>query len=368
MYWYGTCIKITWVVLAVVLARLPSSAADVKVTVTVPSIRFQSPQIVFPIAESVIVKNPLVTIIIPASQCEAQLPRCLKAALEQDYDNLQIWAVDNFSTDHTYDVLMDLEKHYRNRLFVARLYSRFNGYGLNQRILGMTNPRSLYLQVLQPSQLLEPGCVSQSLAVLESEVAVKYVTAHVDTLASDGTVRVSPSAFPEDCVIPGAERMLDLLLDRGPRLFASLYRSEMYGRGYGEAYVFDAYLEMFHQFIAASMGEVGYLRRTQCLVRESPAEVLPDPAQSMKVLVERYVLIQAFCTIARRIGKDEVAGQLPQAVQRLGAQCRALAARFLGAGDPEAAQRCEFLGMAFGGGEPLAPEEEPENAPARGRA
>ena len=54
--------------------------------------------------------RPLVTIMIPTRNNASTIARCLASVLEQDYDNLLVSALDNQSTDDTYDVLVDFER------------------------------------------------------------------------------------------------------------------------------------------------------------------------------------------------------------------------------------------------------------------
>jgi hypothetical protein len=292
--------------------------------------------------------NDLVTLILPVFQCEAALEACLRGALEQDYDPLQVWAVDNGSSDHSYDVLLDFERRYRRRLFVGRLYGTLNPHGLDEHILRMINPRSTYLQRLVPALVLAPGCVRRSLELLAGDGALRYVAAHADSLLPDGSVRPLPPAHPADCVLAGPDQMGDLLVHGRPAGFASLYRAEMFRKIYDEAYVFDHHLDLFHQFVAASMGEVGYLREPQGWLRQPPECGPLQGAPGMTELVERYVFIQGMGTIARRIRRPQVADRLPEALRQLSGQCLDWAERLRQTGDLATARRYGFLGLAFG--------------------
>ena len=292
--------------------------------------------------------HDLVTLILPVHQCEAALEACLRGALEQDYDPLQVWAVDNGSADHSYDVLLDFERRYRKRLFVGRLYGTLNPQGQEEHILDMINPRSTYLQRLVPELVLAPGCVRRSLELLAGDGALRYVAAHADVLLPDGSVRLLPPAHPGDCVLAGPDQMGELLVHGRPAGFASLYRADMFRKIYHEAYVFDHHLDLFHQFVAASMGAVGYLREPQGWIREPAGRGPLQAAPAMAELVERYVFIQGMGTIARRIRRPQVADRLPEALRRLSGQCLDWAERLHQAGDLAAARPYGFLGLAFG--------------------
>jgi chlorobactene glucosyltransferase len=67
--------------------------------------------------------RPLVSIIVPARNEELNIRRCLQSLLEQDYDNYEVIAVDDGSTDATEAILDDLIHSHPNgkRLWVLRL-------------------------------------------------------------------------------------------------------------------------------------------------------------------------------------------------------------------------------------------------------
>ena len=49
--------------------------------------------------------NPKVSIIIPCYNSEQWVEKSIMSALNQDYENLEVIAVDNESTDKTYSIL-----------------------------------------------------------------------------------------------------------------------------------------------------------------------------------------------------------------------------------------------------------------------
>lgn len=57
---------------------------------------------------------PLVTIIIPVYNTEKYLKRCLDSAIHQTYQNIEIIAINDASTDHSSEILKIYEKQYKN--------------------------------------------------------------------------------------------------------------------------------------------------------------------------------------------------------------------------------------------------------------
>ena len=55
--------------------------------------------------------RPKVSIIVPARNEELAISKCLKSLLSQDYDNFEVIAVDDSSTDNTFSIILDLSKN-----------------------------------------------------------------------------------------------------------------------------------------------------------------------------------------------------------------------------------------------------------------
>jgi glycosyltransferase involved in cell wall biosynthesis len=82
--------------------------------------------------------NPKVSIIVPARNEEPAISRCLKSLLSQDYDNYEVIAVDDSSTDNTFSIISDLSKDNRTLIpikcpprpddWVGKNWACFQGY------------------------------------------------------------------------------------------------------------------------------------------------------------------------------------------------------------------------------------------------
>jgi chlorobactene glucosyltransferase len=55
--------------------------------------------------------TPKVSIIVPARNEERAISKCLKSLLSQDYDNYEVIAIDDSSTDNTFAIISDLSKN-----------------------------------------------------------------------------------------------------------------------------------------------------------------------------------------------------------------------------------------------------------------
>lgn len=58
--------------------------------------------------------NPKVSIIIPCYNSEKYVEKTIRSALLQDYENYEVLAIDNESTDSTYQILLNLKNEFPN--------------------------------------------------------------------------------------------------------------------------------------------------------------------------------------------------------------------------------------------------------------
>lgn len=66
-------------------------------------------------------EQPSVTVVVPARNEEKMIEQCLRSLLAQDYPNLEIYAVDDRSTDATGAIMNDLEKRWPNKLRITHV-------------------------------------------------------------------------------------------------------------------------------------------------------------------------------------------------------------------------------------------------------
>jgi len=59
-------------------------------------------------------KNPFISVCIPARNEETSLPRCLQSVLSQDYENFDVWVLNDHSTDSTREIAESFRANYPN--------------------------------------------------------------------------------------------------------------------------------------------------------------------------------------------------------------------------------------------------------------
>jgi glycosyltransferase involved in cell wall biosynthesis len=292
-------------------------------------------------------EKPLVSIMIPTHNDSNTLARCLQSVLEQDYENMMVVALDNQSSDGSYDILTDFEKRYRDRLYIGRTFSCLSQVALQDRCGDLINPRTMVKQYLPATDVLAPTYVSRCVDLLESNKKMGCVLTHADAIQPNGSIRPVPRHRSSDCVISG-ESQMEFFMANGLELnLVALYRTEIFALSRQEGFIFNRHSAWLALVMASSISDLGYIHDSLAF-RGDPKSALGDQfVPCLEDFFEHYLFLQAFNTIAARLGKDSVCSLLPRALQRLGRECIECSSRFRKAGNEQAARSYLSLALAF---------------------
>ena len=292
-------------------------------------------------------EKPLIGFMIPTFNNAGTLSRCLESVLEQDYDDLMVGALDNASTDGTYDILADFEKRYRNRLYIGRAFSHLTPIELRNRNGGLLNPRVRIIQYVAATDVLAPSYTTRCQELFASDDRIGFVTTHADIILPSGTIEPAPKYRPTSCVLRGEDQMESFMADGLQLNTVNMYRGEVYNLSYSEGYLFNRFPGWLPMVMGASISDQGYLADPLAL-RGSAEEILGDRyIPDLKDVFEHYLFLQSFQTIALRLGRTRVADLLPRAVERLSRDCTRCAGLLQQAGDEQAARVFLSLALAY---------------------
>ena len=145
----------------------------------------------YKLAPGIIKENPLISILIPASNEEECIKRCILSLTKQDYKNIEILVLDDNSTDNTAKIVQKLSKKYPNLKY-------YRGEPLKKGWLGKSyachqlakHARGKYIIFTDADTLHFPNSISSAVACL-----IRY---KVDAL----------SVFPMQIMVTMHERMM----------------------------------------------------------------------------------------------------------------------------------------------------------------
>lgn len=132
---------------------------------------------------------PLVSIVIPAYNCEKTIAETLDSVFQQTYRNIQIIVVNDGSTDRTLDVI----SHYSNRI---TLITKTNGGVADARNVGMRMAGGEFISFCDADDVWAPQKIEQQIIYLQKhpDVGMVYCGWHVWNPVANGVYMV-PADF-----------------------------------------------------------------------------------------------------------------------------------------------------------------------------
>ncbi len=110
-------------------------------------------------------KKPLVSISVLTFNSEDIIGHCLKSALDQSYDNIEILVIDNASSDNTVEVVKQLKDKYNSNLNI--LINKENiGFAKGHNI-GIRKSRGEYVLCLNQDVVLDKDFVKNAVELME---------------------------------------------------------------------------------------------------------------------------------------------------------------------------------------------------------
>lgn len=148
----------------------------------------------------------LLSVIVPTYNYAHRLHRCLKSVLSQRLDDCELLVVDDGSTDHTDEVLREIEQRFPNGW--QRLRQDNAGAGA-ARNTGLRHCRGSYVLFLDADDELTPGTLSMICGILRSRPDLGLIIgAHLacypngkERRHSPGALRATPKDKAEDYLI-----------------------------------------------------------------------------------------------------------------------------------------------------------------------
>ena len=106
--------------------------------------------------------EPLVSIIIPTYNSEKTLPLCLESIKKQTYRNIEVFIVDNYSTDRT----VEIAKRYGAKIIQVR------GERAKAKNIGLRHARGKYVLFIDSDMELTPKVIEECVKLAESDPRV----------------------------------------------------------------------------------------------------------------------------------------------------------------------------------------------------
>ena len=144
-------------------------------------------------------KNPLVSICIPAYNRASYLSQSLKSILQQDYQPIEILISDNCSNDETQKICLEAEKKDRRIRYIRQPHNI--GMHANHNFL-IENSRGEFLCFFHDDDLYEPQIISYNAAFLSSHPEAGVVCSDW-SLIDDSGQQIGLRRRKVESIVPG---------------------------------------------------------------------------------------------------------------------------------------------------------------------
>lgn len=106
------------------------------------------------------IQRPILSIVIPVFNVEHYVKECLDSILCQDLSRCEIIAVDDGSTDKSYEILLNYQKKYPD---IIKAYTQSNGRQSKARNRGVSEAKGRYIYFIDSDDYVNSGCINSLL-------------------------------------------------------------------------------------------------------------------------------------------------------------------------------------------------------------
>lgn len=139
--------------------------------------------------------TPLVSIVVPAYNCEDYIAECIQIILEQTYPNLQIILVDDGSMDRTYEICSSFLDE---RITLVR---KENGGASSARNVGLEHIDGEYVLFVDSDDYLEKDAVRELVERIQSEDA-DLIYFEADNFTDEKDIPIKQKGFAQKVDYP----------------------------------------------------------------------------------------------------------------------------------------------------------------------
>ncbi|WP_339239769.1 glycosyltransferase family 2 protein [Geobacillus sp. FSL W8-0466] len=116
-------------------------------------------------------RKPLVSIIVPIYNVENCLERCINSLIKQTYENIEIIAVNDGSTDNSFNIIKNLQKK-DSRI---KIFNKENGGQATARNLGLDQASGDYIMMVDSDDYLDENAIMECVNVALNNEADLYI-------------------------------------------------------------------------------------------------------------------------------------------------------------------------------------------------
>lgn len=127
------------------------------------------------------IKNKLLTVIVPAYNIENYIERCIESIINQSYKDLHIIVIDDCSTDQTYEKIRTLSEKYENITTIKNNVNKGVSWCRNYAISLI---QTKYVAFLDGDDWLDYNCYSKAIKKMETDDSIDLTLWNINTVYS----------------------------------------------------------------------------------------------------------------------------------------------------------------------------------------
>jgi teichuronic acid biosynthesis glycosyltransferase TuaG len=129
----------------------------------------------------------LISVIVPIFNAERSLRSCVESILSQSYENIEIWLIDDCSTDGSQGICLEYSREHYNINFLKT--SKNSGGPAYPRNIGIENAKGRYIAFIDADDLWDARKISYQAVILDKYDSIKIVCSNATIIDSENQTR-----------------------------------------------------------------------------------------------------------------------------------------------------------------------------------
>lgn len=240
-------------------------------------------------------KRAAVSVIVPVYNAEKTLASCIGSVLSQSFEDIEVLAVDDGSTDQSLTLLRELAAQ-DGRM---RVFAQANSGVAAARNLAINNATGKYLQFVDSDDLVCPDATARMVAAMEQRKCDMVIAPYTEVI---GQLRQKRGFLDQDMIL-SQRQFLDRLSAHPNSFFYAVLWNKLYRRDvivrnaircdgrlpWGEDFAFNTQYYRWVRYVAVLADAVyDYVRSPGGLALSTSRQAVIHPWNAMKVKNELY--------------------------------------------------------------------------------
>jgi len=268
--------------------------------------------------------KPLVSIMIPNYNHSLYLERCIKSAINQTYDNLEIVVLDNSSNDNSIEIATKFLADTRVRI----CKNEYNCFNRSYMILSECLTCGKYLILLCADDVLYPDFILNAVEIMEKYPNVGYVHGEKDIIFDNGNYGGWNPFYKCSFVAPGRNAMPIYMVATVANASQGVMRRQAFASigGYDQE-IEHMQVDRTLWFYLSYNWDVAYIKEKSCAIHIGSQTETSITIKNSQHLIQSHLTLLNFIKFAKEHDLPEVYGRKDEAERRLADEFVGYAAR-----------------------------------------